>query len=432
METRKTLITDDNLKKEFNIVIPREVIALEVEKAIADRQSTYKLDGFRTGKVPLDIIKQREYVSSFYRTADNFINKFIFALAGENNYELALNPRVNIKSMEPDSGDIELDVTYELMPKIDSIDIKTIKLGIFRVIVGEGDVDKSIETLLSMHKNFVKKEGPAQMGDKISINFSGTIGGENFPGNYAENFWIILGSGGMIGNFEEQIVGRNVGDEFNIEVTFPVNYHSSSLSGKTAIFEIELLEILKPEKVTLSDEFVKNNFGVENVEKFREIICDELTKKCSLYSRNIARNKLFAYLDQNMAFDLPEGLVKEEYDSLLKSRREYNLKNSLEDEIDLESLKKEAVQNIKINLILTKICTENNITVNESEVASEVMKEAMNKPGREMEVINLYKNKPRYTNFIRGMILERKVIDFILNNAIIEEKDITIGEVAED
>ncbi|MDR2778021.1 MAG: trigger factor [Rickettsiales bacterium] len=429
MEARKILIRDSKLKKEFDISIPKDLIAPEVDRAISQRQKNYKLDGFRIGKVPLDIVKKREYVNCFLSTVDNFIGKLVFDLASENNYKLALKPKINFKILEPDGDVIELSVIYELAPEIENIDFKTIKLDRLKVLIGENDVDRSIENILAHYKNFVKRDGAAQLGDKVLINFSGTIDGDSFPGSYAEDFWLELGSRTMIDNFEEQIVDKNTGDEFTVEVTFPLNYHKSSMVGKTAIFEVKLLDILRAEKVTVTDEFLKNNFAVESTEKFREIIRAELTKNYSRYSKKLIKNMLFSYLDKNMAFDLPESLVEEHYSDLLEFRKKYNLRNSLEDSIDEEILKREAISEVKISLLLSKISSENNITVSNSEITGEIMKEATDRPGHEIEIINFYKDRPKSVDSIRNMILEDKTVDFILNSANLKNKEITIEEL---
>jgi trigger factor len=432
MEIKKILIGDSKLKKEFSVVIPRDLVMPAVDRAISERQKTYRQDGFRTGRVPLEIIKKREYVNCFHRTVDDFVNKLVFDIAGEYDYKLALSPEVNLKTMEPeDDSPIELSVIYELMPEIDNIDFRAIKLHKFRVLVDESDVDRYIENILAKYRNFVKKDGTAQMGDRVSINFSGTVNGKSFPGGYAEGFWLELGSKTLIGDFEEQIIGKNIRDEFDVEVVFPLDYHKSSLSGKTAVFRVKLVEILKPEKVTPSDEFFRDKFATENTEKFREILRDELVKNYSEYSREITKNRLLSYLDKNITFDLPEGLVKRQYDSLLESKEKQNLRNSLRDDIDTESIGKEAASMVRINLILSKICSENNISVSKSEISGKIMEKAEERPGHEMEIINLYRDRPELMGSLENMILEDKIIDFILENVSLEEKSVTVGELGE-
>ncbi|MDR1425600.1 MAG: trigger factor [Rickettsiales bacterium] len=425
MEVRKNILKDLELEKEFEVIIPQEIITTEIEKAIVDRQKTYRLDGFRKGKVPLETIRKKESNSYFYKISEDYINKFVFSLGRDNGYNLALEPKITLKTLN--IGDnVEFTVIYELMPEIGKIDFAGMSFEKFRISVAEEDIENSLEKILENHKKFTKKESAAQMGDSVVIDFSGTIDGSVFAGSSAENYHLELGSGSFVGNFEEQIVGKMSGEEFNVAVTFPENYHKSSLARKLAIFRVKLIDVLGPEKRTLDDEFVKGTFGVEDVHKFRELIRDELARTYEKLSVDDLREKIINYLCDHFTFSLPRGLVENQFNSLLRARKIKNLQNSDTADIDNESLRIEAEKIMKISLLLMKIGEDNGIEVNESELSQAVMQEAMNFPGKEKIVVDYYRNNSSAIRSMKNSVLENKIMDFMVNSVEKNEIDVSL------
>jgi trigger factor len=256
------------------------------------------------------------------------------------------------------------------------------------------------------------------------ISFSGTIDGESFAGGSAEDYRLELGSKSFIGNFEEQIIGRSAGEEFEVKTTFPENYHKSSLAKKLVLFKVKLSEVLRPERRTLDDEFVKSTFGVEDTTKFREIVAAELAKTYQKLSINYLRAKIIEHLRKNNAFDLPRGLVENRFNSLLRSKKIENVRNSDATEIDTKPLMTEAENIVRIGLLLSKVGEENNIAVSDSELTQAIMQEAVGAPGQEKAVIEYYKNNREALEYIKNGVLENKIMDFMVENA--EKNDINI------
>ncbi|MDR2777298.1 MAG: trigger factor [Rickettsiales bacterium] len=424
MEIKKTLTKDLELEKEFNALIPGEMVVQEAEKSIVEMQKTYRLDGFRKGKVPIDAIRNREFNALFYRHSERMIDKFVRSLRMDNDYTLVLEPRVTLKTLEV-NRDVEFTVVYELMPKIEKIDLGKIKLDVFKVSIEDRDVDKSVGKILENYKKFTKREGEARIGDRVVINFSGTIGGESFAGGSAEDYRLDLGSKTFIGNFEEQIVGRSAGEEFDVSVTFPGDYHSSSLADKTAIFRVKLLDVLKPEERVLDEEFVRSTFGINGIPEFTTMIRNELVKTYEKSSRNDLIGRIVNHLRENISFNLPGGLVEGQLRNLSRSRKIDNIRNSETAEIDTESLRKEAEARVKIGLILSNISKDNDISVSDPEVTNAIMREAMGVPGREKAVIDYYRNDQDALESIRNRTLENRIMDFIVNS--IEKNEISIS-----
>ncbi|MDR1494826.1 MAG: trigger factor [Rickettsiales bacterium] len=427
MDIRKTLTKDFELEREFSVLVPQSVIVEKVARAISERQKTYKLDGFRVGKVPLDIIKKREFNSYFYKTSEDFINEFVYSLSNENGYKLALDPKVDLKTLDV-SSDVEFTVVYELMPEISEIDLKTIRLDSFKIALGDRDMEEAVDRILENHKEFIEREEQAQLEDEVLIDFSGTIDGESFVGSTAEGYRLRLGSKSFVDNFEEQIVGRSAGEEFDVRVTFPENYHASLLARKSAVFRVKLNSVLKPNKRTLSDEFVKSTFGIDDVPKFKEFIHDELVRARETMAKNYLKSKLIGYLHGNATFNLPRGLVDRYHKGLMDEKKIENLRKSVTDEIDSDSLKTEAERAVRISLIISKIGRENNIVVGDSDVTHAIMQEALSMSGREKDVIDYYTDNHEARESVRYRLLRDKITDFILENIEKNEIDVDMDE----
>ncbi|GHU26543.1 trigger factor [Bacilli bacterium] len=427
MEVKKTLIKDFELKKEFDVVIPLDVVVAEVEKTILDSQKTYKLDGFRNGKVPVELIRKREFKNYFYEVAENFVDRVSYDISKENGYKLALRPKADLKVMDTDK-DIEFVVIYELLPNIEEIDLKAIELDDYKVSVGDEDVEKSVKKLLSTYKKWKQTDRAAQMGDTAKIDFVGTIDGEEFSGGRAEGYRLELGSKSFIDNFEEQIVGRSAGDEFDVNVVFPEDYHKSSIARKPALFRVKLIEVLEAEDRASDDDFIKNLFGYESASEFRGVIRNILLENYADLSKNAIKLKICGYLEENVVFDVPEGLVEEQYDRLLAWERKNNLKRLVNDEIDAESIRKRAEKSVRVGLIMSNIGKINNIVVSDSEITNAVMKEALASKNRDMAIIDYYKNDSQALQLLRSNILEDKIMDFIIDNINKNEIEMTAGE----
>lgn len=413
MEVKKTLLTDQELKKEYEVTIPKEIVILKADEEILEIQKTYKLNGFRSGKVPVNIIRDKEWVYIFDKACRNAVNETTQKLIEENGYDLSARPDVSIETMK-DNEDVKFKVVYELLPEIETIDLDKVKIDKYEITIGESDIEKSIKKLLSTYRDWKKKEGTAELGNSVKIDFTGTINGEEFEGGKAEGYQLELGSHSFIDNFEEQVVGKTAGDIVDVNVTFPDNYHKSSLAGKPAIFKVKVLEVLEASDKELTDEFVKSTFGTENVEKFKELIQKELTTKCENATMALAREKVVDSLAGMIDFNLPEKMVNEQFKNLRSNKQKENIRNSITDPINEEELKKEAKKIVKANLIISRIGKDNDITTSDSEVTQAIMKNVMSMPNYEKQIIDFYKKNYSAVIALKEDINRTKILDFIV------------------
>ena len=410
MEAKKQLTEDTESKKVFNIKLPLPLIDRYIDEIAEEKQKTYKLDGFRAGKVPVDEIKKREKANLFYEATEKVINKTANEIVKENDYKLASPVAVDVKKFDVDN-DVEVIATIEIMPKISDIDLKKITIDQYKVNVTEKDIDSSIDRILSSYKKWNTKNAPAENGDITKINFVGYVNGEEFSGNRGEEFNLQLGSGTFIKGFEEQLIGAKAGDKITVKTKFPNTYHAITLAGKDVEFDVEVLEVSEASPIELDDEFVKKTFGIDTVATFRENVKKELENSYDNISRFKCKEQLVNKLNESVNFALPENALKNRIESMKKYRGQ-NIETGLTD----EQLKNEAERSLKCGYILESIAEKNKIEVNDSDVTESITKEAQSMVGNEQMVIDFYKNNPASVNTLKAQLLENKVINFIFDN----------------
>lgn len=429
-------ISDKNLELEFEITIPLDEFNQEINKELEKQQKTLKIDGFRKGKVPLNVIKNKYSALILSETAENLVEKTINQIIDENKYNLISRPQIEIKVLEMDK-DFEFKATLNLFPEIPEIKYEKIKLKKQKAEVNDEEINKAKDRIL---KNFAKwveqdKEYQAKNGDKVKIDFLGKLNGEPFEGGKGENYDLELGSKSFIDTFEDQLLGKKAGDEVEVKVTFPKNYHSKKLAGQPAVFEVKVHSVSTAEKQDITDEFVKENLGLESIEKLNEAITKELTSLYTKTTRNKLKEDIFEWLKKNVKVELPKNIVEEEFNrQWAQAERDMkNNPNKFKDDKEKDKKKKEVEQNaeesIKLGLILSEIGKKNNIQVQEAEVIEEIRQRASAMPGQEQMIVDFYlKNKPAL-NQITGSLLEDKVIDFIASKADTEEIILTPDEL---
>lgn len=429
-------ISDKNLELEYEITVPLDEFNQEINKELEKQQKTLKIDGFRKGKVPLNVIKNKYSALVLSETAENLVEKTINQIIDENKYNLISRPKIEVKVLEMDK-DFEFKATLNLFPEIPEIKYEKIKLKKQVAEVNDEEINKAKERIL---KNFSKwteqdKDYVSKNGDKVKIDFLGKLKGEPFEGGKAENYELELGSKSFIDTFEDQLVGKKAGDEVEVKVTFPKNYHSEKLAGQPATFDVKIHSVSTAEKQDITDEFVKENLGLESIEKLNEAINKELTSLYTKTTKNKLKDDVFDWLKKNVKVELPKNIVEEEFNrQWAQVEKEIkNNPNKFKDDKEKDKKKKEVEQNaedsIKLGLILSEIGKKNNIQVQEAEVIEEIRQRAAAMPGQEQMIVDFYlKNKPAL-NQITGSLLEDKVIDFIASKANTEEVKLTPEEL---
>ncbi len=423
----KKIISENNLKLELEVRISAEAISQKKEQELNRVQKTYKIDGFRPGKVPLELIKEKEGTALFLRSGELLLNQTIDEIVNEKNKRLATQPNVSIKKFE-EGNDIEFNLTLEFIPEVPNIDFSSIKLNKYTIDSTDKDIEESINKILDNYKDYIEQNGDysSKMGDRVRINYLGKVDGEPFDGGKADKYDLVLGSNSFIDTFEEQLVGKKAGDKVLVKVKFPENYHHKALAGKDAEFETEVISVSVAKGPELTDEFVKDKFSVEDVDEFKRVLKDEIEKNYGNISKEHLKNCLLEYLKDNIEFDLPETIVNKQFESIWE-QKEKNLLDAEKDKVKAKTIE-EARNSVKLGLILSKVAEDNKITINEREITKAITERALQMPGYEKFLIDFYKKNKNAMNELRANILEAKIIDSILEKITLTEVKTNIDD----
>lgn len=429
--TNVKLISDEKLKKKYEVSVPFIDIEKLVEKKAEEKQKTVKLDGFRPGKVPLETVKSKFSAALIAECAEDVVDEEVKKIIEKDNLNLISRPEIDIFEYPTKDVDFKFTASFELFPEIPDIKFEKIQLTKKVVKLSDEDIQKSLDTEVKFKSDWKEQDESytTKDGDKVKINFLGKIDGVPFEGGEAKNYELQLGSKSFIDNFEEQLIGKKIGDKVEVQVKFPEEYGKKELSGKPATFDVEILGIKTPEPIELTDENAKEHFGVENIEELRNSIKDQLIKTYETMSMNQMKSQIFDWITGNVKINLPEKLVDEEYNRQWKSlENELEGKDEKEKEKEKKELRKSAEDSIKIGLVFSEIGKNNNIKIDNTEIVEHIRKIASAYPGVEQTFIDFYSKNKQFLNELTGRLLEEKIVNFIISKANVKEESVSSKE----
>ena len=336
------------------------------------------------------------------------------------------------------TSDLAYTLSFEVMPHIKAMDFGKIALERPVAQVTDTDMDKAIDRLRAANLRYKPKEGAAETGDRLTIDFVGKIDGEPFPGGATENAPIQLGSGNFIPGFEEGLTGAKAGDDREVDATFPADYPETSLAGKTARFEVKVKEVASPETPDVDEDFAKG-LGVETVEALRDTVKKRLEQDRAGASRLKLKRALLDALNEGHTFELPPTLLDNEFEAIWRQVMAdlERSKRSFEDEGTTEEKMRQDYRNIaerrvRLGLILSEVGTRNQITVTDEEVSRALLERVKQFPGQERKVYDYYRSNPQLLAELRAPVFEDKTVDYVLELAKVTETKVTPEELYAD
>lgn len=412
--------------------ISADAIQSAADKILAEYGKTAKMPGFRPGHIPLSVLRQKYNASAYGQAIDNSINSDLNKYISDKKIRLAGTPKVDLDGWEI-GKDVEYTLEFDILPTLPEIDLEKITVTKKVTNVPSEEIDKALENIRKSRSTAEKQDAKykAADGDTAVIDFKGFIGDTAFDGGAAEKHHLILGSGSFIPGFEEQIIGHKAGDEFDVNVTFPKDYHAENLAGQKARFAIKLHEVRKHILPELNDELAKT-VGQESVDKLREHINNILTEQYAEAAQRDMRNELLDTLANKVKLDLPNILVEQEL-SMAKNEHEHQHANcngdcKHEHKWDEKSERKEAERRVKLGLILAEWGTQNKVEVSQQDLQQAVWAEAARYPDPK-QVFEFYNKNQNALGMLRGMIFERKALDAMLTHVKQKEKKVSADEL---
>jgi trigger factor len=432
------------LKREFKVVLAAADLAGRVEGQLAEVQAKARIPGFRPGKVPVAHLKRLYGRSIMAEVVQEAVNEANRKIVEDNQLRLAMDPKIDfpgdaqeIEKAFESHADFAFTVALEVLPKIEVAGFEDIQIERLVADVEEGDVEQVLSRLADQNRNYTAKEGEAaaEKGDKATLDFVGKIDGEPFEGGTGENVDLVLGSGSFIPGFEAQIEGMKAGESRTVSVTFPEDYSAPALAGKAASFDVTVKGVAAPAEVEIGDEFAKG-FGLENLAALKEKIRENIERDHLAASRGKWKRELLDALDKKFAFDVPEGMVAQEFAAVWRtveaeqkrSGRSFEDENTTEEAARADYLKI-AERRVRLGLLLAEIGQKADIKVSDEEVGQALTQRARAFPGQEKAIWDYYRKNPNALAEIRAPLYEEKVVDYVISLAKLTDKKVPKEEL---
>lgn len=443
MQVTETL--NEGLKRKLAVVIPASDLNERLDARLNEMQGKANIKGFRPGKVPMNHLKKVYGRSAMSEVMSDAINSTVGQALDERSERAATQPKVDlpedqqtINKVLDGEHDLTFEVTYEVLPPVTVMDLKSVKLETPVVEIDEADVDKEVQRVFAQQRGFEDKGdgGVVENGDRLGLSFKGTINGEAFAGGSADHAHLTVGSGEFIPGFEEQLIGVKKGETKTVKVTFPADYAQDNLAGKDAEFEVTVLHVDGPKAGELNDDFAKS-LGLEGVDNLRQVVKDQMKAALDSMSRQAVKRQILDALDDGHKFDVPADLVNAEFETIWQ-RVVHEVEHhgrSFEDEGTTEEAAREqylkiAERRVRLGLVVAEIGNQNKIEVTEEEHQQALIAEVRRFQGQEQQVYDYYRKNPQALAGLRAPVFENKVVDFVNELATKTEKPMTRAELA--
>ncbi len=437
----------EGLKREFKVVLPAQDLATRMDGQLAEMRAKAQIKGFRPGKVPVAHLKRlygRSIMAEIVQEAVGEANRKIIA---DNNIRLAGEPKLDFDG-EPDAmekvlehrGELAFKLALEILPKVELGPMDDIAIEKLVADVPEEEVDRIVSLLGEQNRTYEPKgeDAVAEKGDKVTIDFVGRIGEEAFEGGTGTDVDLILGSNSFIPGFEDQVVGMKAGEERTVSVDFPADYGAEQLAGKAASFAVTLKAAAKAGELAITDELAKG-FGFDDLAKLRESVRGNIERDYTLASRTKWKRALLDALDKRYSFELPQGLVEQEFQSIwrqVQAEQAQTGKSFADEDTSEEAAQVEyrgiAERRVRLGLVLAEIGETAGVKVTEEELNKALMERVRQYPGEEKKVWDFFRSNPQAMAQIQAPLFEDKVVDHVAAQAKVTERKVTKEELTAD
>ena len=415
------------LERRMTVGVPAERIESAVDKSLQQTARRAKVPGFRPGKVPMSVIRQRYEGAARQEALGDLIQETFYEAVVEQKLNLAGAPSIEPKVFEK-GKDLEYVATFEVFPEIKLAGFEGIAVERPQAEVGDADVDTMLDVLRKQNTRFEAVERAAENGDQITIDFVGKIDGEAFAGGSAKGVPLVLGSGRMIPGFEDALVGVKAGEERVINPTFPEDYQNLDLAGKTAEFTVNVTAVAAPALPELNDAFFAL-FGVKEggLEGFRAEVRKNMERELRQAIKTKVKNQVMEGLLETNPVEVPKALIADEVNRLRVQAVQQFGGNVKPENLPAELFEEQAKRRVVLGLIIAEIVKQNELKPDETRVRAliEEMASAYQEPE---QVVAWYLKNEKQLNEVRSVVLEEQVVDTVLEKAKVTDKAVSYDE----
>ncbi len=420
------------LERRLNVTVPQEKIETEIENRLRRLARTAKIHGFRSGKVPLKIVSQQYGPKVRQEVMGDVLQKSFSEAVVEQKLRVAGYPHFEAKEMVEKAAHFEFSATFEVYPDIILGDLESLSIEQPAMQVSSVDVDKAIEIMRKQRTQYNVVERAAVEGDRVNIDYQGTIDGAEFDGGSAKNSILVLGEGQLLKDFEEAIIGMRKEQSKTFEVVFPADYHGKEVAGKTATFEVKINVVEEPKLPVLDEEFAKS-LGISSgdMEKMRVEVQANLEREVSKRIKTKVKESVMQALLDAITIETPKALVTLEVDRLMQSARDDLKERGMKiNDVPLpkDLFQEQAERRVNLGLILTELVKVNDLQAKPEQVRA-LIEEFAQSYENPSEVVKWHYSSKERLNEAESAVLEDNVVAWVLEKASTVEKKVTFDEL---
>lgn len=426
----------DQLGRRLNIAVPMAEIDSEVDSRLKRLSRTVKMHGFRPGKVPLKVVAQQYGGQVRQEVLGDALQKSFGEAVRQQNLKVAGYPKFEAKPPLDGASQFEYSATFEVYPEIVVGDISKTVLLRSTLEVGDAEIDKTLEIMRKQRVSYTAAERAAASGDRVTLDYRGTIDGKEFDGGAAKGYAVVIGEGRMLPDFEAQLAGMKAGESKTFDLRFPDDYHGKDVAGKTAKFEITLSQVAGPVLPQVDAEFAKS-LGVADgdLAKMRSDIKGNLEREVKARLKGRLKEQVMQALLDVTRVDVPKSLVEMEVQRLQDMARQDLAARGIPVRDDMpmpaEAFEKQAQRRVNLGLILAEVVRINKLQAKPEQVRAVVEEQAQSYE-HPAEVVKWFYQSPERLRDIESMVLEDNVVAWALSTAKVEDKAVTFDELMEN
>lgn len=409
-----------NIERKMTVTLPAERVDQEVDKRLKSMRGRVRIDGFRPGKVPFTVVKQRYGASVHQEVVGDAVQESFSEAATQQELRVAGLPSIDMNGMQLGEP-LEYIATFQVYPEFEVGDVSTLEVTRPTAEIGEADIDKMVEVIRDQQKVWNDVERAVADNDQVTVDFVGSLDGELFDGGSAEDFVVELGAGRMLPDFEAALIGMSIGEEKDADVSFPDEYQAENLAGKTAQFKLTVKSVQESAQPELNEEFIKQ-FGVEDgsVETFRAEVKNNMQRELSNALKTRIKQQVMDGLSELHDIEMPDALVTDEVKHV-RDEFAQNMKNQGMDGASAANLpddlfKPQAERRVKLGLIVGEIIRQKEMQRDQARVDAmlETLAASYEEPSA---LIEYYKTNPQAMQTVEAAVMEEMIVDWVMDTA---------------
>lgn len=424
--------TISNLERRMTITVPLQPLETQIRQRLAQISKTAKFAGFRPGKAPIGLVNQHYGDQVRDEVYSGAVEKSFGEAVEENKLRVAGYPNIEHKPFGEAAESLEYTATFEVFPEVKVTDLSKLKIERPVLEVGEADVKKTLDVLVKQRVSYEPVKRAAKKGDRVNVTLKATIDGEEVESTGDTGIDLVLGEGGRIESFDEQLIGGKAGATKQFEITYPADHNPAQLAGKTVGYEVTFVSVSQPKYPEIDAEFAKS-LGIEDgdVEKMKTEVTESLKQEVAKRVSAKLKEQVFQALVESADFEIPSVLLGSEINRMMETTAQ-NLKQRGADlsNIRLEPamFEDQAKRSTKLRLLLGELINTNNLHANADQIRAmvEVFSQSFERPA---DVVSWYYADPKRLDEPSALATEENAVEWVLSKAKVTDKKVKFDDL---